>query len=152
MRVLYVHQNFPAQFGHVASHLANRLKWDCRFVSETPPGVVGGVHKIKYALAGGATAHNHFCSRTFENTVWHCDGVYRALKALPDYRPDLIVGHSGFGSTLFLRELYPGRAVHQPVRVLLPRPTAPTRTWTSATTSAGRWTTRSTCGAGAGTR
>jgi glycosyltransferase involved in cell wall biosynthesis len=29
------------------------------------------------------------------------------MKARPDIRPDLIVGHSGFGSTLFLRELYP---------------------------------------------
>ena len=32
-------------------------------------------------------------------------GVYRAVKARPDLRPDLIVGHSGFGSTMFLREL-----------------------------------------------
>jgi len=39
--------------------------------------------------------------------VWHCDAVYRAMKARADIKPDLIVGHSGFGSTLFLRELYP---------------------------------------------
>jgi glycosyltransferase involved in cell wall biosynthesis len=39
--------------------------------------------------------------------VWHCDGVYKALKARSDVKPDLIIGHSGFGSTLFLRELYP---------------------------------------------
>src|SRR5262249_15411067 len=41
-----------------------------------------------------------------ENTIWHAHAVYEALKARPDVRPDLIVGHSGFGSTLFLRELY----------------------------------------------
>jgi glycosyltransferase involved in cell wall biosynthesis len=107
MRVLYVHQNFPAQFGHIASHLANTRKWECSFVSETPAGVVGGVQKIQYKLAGGATTHNHFCSRTFENAIWHSDAVYQAIKARKDYKPDLIVGHSGFGSTLFLRELYP---------------------------------------------
>jgi glycosyltransferase involved in cell wall biosynthesis len=107
MRILYVHQNFPAQFGHIASHLANRLKWECSYVSETPAEIVGGVHKIQYKLAGGATLQNHFCSRTFENNIWHCDAVYQALKAMPGYKPDLIVGHSGFGSTLFLRELYP---------------------------------------------
>jgi glycosyltransferase involved in cell wall biosynthesis len=107
MHVLYVHQNFPAQFGHVAAHLAQTMKWRCTFISETPPGVVGGIEKIQYKLAGGATKQNHFCSRTFENTVWHCDAVYRALKARLDIKPDLIVGHSGFGSTLFLRELYP---------------------------------------------
>src|SRR5262249_13475849 len=27
-------------------------------------------------------------------------------QARPDIRPDLIVGHSGFGSTIFLRDLY----------------------------------------------
>jgi glycosyltransferase involved in cell wall biosynthesis len=107
MRILYVHQNFPAQFGHIASHLAGQLDWDCSFVSETAPGLISGVKKIQYKLLGGATQQNHFCSRTFENTIWHCDAVYQAMKKLPDYQPDLIVGHSGFGSTLFLRELYP---------------------------------------------
>lgn len=107
MHVLYVHQNFPAQFGHIAHHLVQKLGWRCSYVSETPAGKVGGIEKIQYKLQGGATKQNHFCSRTFENTVWHCDGVYHALKKRPDFRPDLIVGHSGFGSTLFLRELYP---------------------------------------------
>jgi len=107
MHVLYVHQNFPAQFGHIARHLVQNLGWTCSFVSQTPPGVVAGINKIQYKTAGGATTHNHFCSRTFENTVWHCDGVYRAMKGHPEVKPDLIVGHSGFGSTLFLRELYP---------------------------------------------
>jgi glycosyltransferase involved in cell wall biosynthesis len=107
MHILYVHQNFPAQFGHIARHLVETKKWRCTFVSETPGGTVRGIEKIQYKLAGGATKQNHFCSRTFENTIWHCDAVYRALKARPDVKPDLIVGHSGFGSTLFLRELYP---------------------------------------------
>jgi len=107
MHVLYVHQNFPAQFGHIARHLIDKLGWQCSFVSQTPGGVVGGINKVEYKVAGGATKQNHFCSRTFENTVWHCDAVYRAMKARPDIKPDLIVGHSGFGSTLFLRELYP---------------------------------------------
>jgi glycosyltransferase involved in cell wall biosynthesis len=107
MHVLYVHQNFPAQFGHIASHLVEKHGYRCTFVSETEPGTVGGIEKIQYKTTGGATRQNHFCSRTFENNIWHCDGVYQALKARPDVRPDLIVGHSGFGSTLFLRELYP---------------------------------------------
>lgn len=107
MHVLFVHQNFPAQFGHIAAHLIEQMGWQCSFVSEQPGGVVGGIRKIQYTTTGGATKSNHFCSRTFENTIWHCEGVYRALRPLKDFRPDLIVGHSGFGSTLFLRELYP---------------------------------------------
>ena len=61
---------------------------------------------MTYTIKGGATEANHYCSRTFENAIWHTHGVYEALAARPDIKPDLIVGHSGFGSTLFLRELY----------------------------------------------
>ena len=113
MHVLFVHPNYPAQFGHVGRHLAEREGWRCTFVSETPAGSAtvgergGTIEKLQYKLRGGATKQNHFCTRTFENAVWHTQGVYDALLARPDIEPDLIVGHSGFGSTLFLRELFP---------------------------------------------
>jgi glycosyltransferase involved in cell wall biosynthesis len=107
MHVLYVHQNFPAQFGHIARHLVKTLGWQCTFISETPAGNVEGIEKIQYKIQGGATKTTHFCSRTFENAVWHTDAVYNTLRARPEIQPDLIVGHSGFGSTLFLPELYP---------------------------------------------
>jgi len=115
MQVLFVHQSFPAQFGHIAQRLRRDLGWPCWIVSQGPfdPAIpsIEGVDRVEYKPAGGATAQTHYCSRTFENTVWHCDGVYETLKNRPDIHPDLIVGHSGFGSTLFLRELYP----HVPV-------------------------------------
>ncbi|MFI5457990.1 MAG: glycosyltransferase [Isosphaerales bacterium] len=108
MHVLFVHQNFPAQFGHIARHLIRTRGWRCTFVSKTPAGEVDGIQKIEYTTSGGARETTHYCSRTFENAIWHAHGVYEACKARPDLRPDLIVGHSGFGSTLFLPELYPG--------------------------------------------
>jgi glycosyltransferase involved in cell wall biosynthesis len=106
MHVLFVHQNFPAQFGHIADYLGKHKGFRCSFVSEKPPGRVGVIERIQYKVQGGATRHNHYCSRTFENTLWHTHAVYQAMKARPDIRPDLVVGHSGFGSTLFLRDLY----------------------------------------------
>jgi glycosyltransferase involved in cell wall biosynthesis len=106
MHILFVHQNFPAQFGHIADYLARNKGYHCTFVSEKPSGRVGSIERIQYRIQGGATERNHYCSRTFENTIWHSHAVYEALKARPDVQPDLIVGHSGFGSTLFLPELY----------------------------------------------
>jgi glycosyltransferase involved in cell wall biosynthesis len=108
MHVLFIHQNFPAQFGHIARHLIKQAGWTCSFVSQTPAGVVDGIKKITYTNRGGARESTHYCSRTFENAIWHAHAVYDACKAHPDLRPDLIVGHSGFGSTLFLPELYAG--------------------------------------------
>ena len=71
MHVLFVHRNFPAQFGHIARRLIEKFGWRCTFVSETPAGTVDGIQKIQYKIAGGATQNNHYCSRTFENAVWH---------------------------------------------------------------------------------
>ena len=106
MHVLFVHPNFPAQFGQIATYLVRNHNFRCTFASEKPPGNVNGVHRIQYQTNGGATVNNHFCSRTFENQIWHSHALYEALAARPDIQPDLIVGHSGFTSTLFLRELY----------------------------------------------
>ncbi len=106
MHVLFVHQNFPAQFGHIAAHLIQQHGHRCTFVSEKPAGNVSGIEKVQYSVKGGARETNHFCSRTFENQVWHSAAVLEALQARPDIQPDLIVGHTGFLSTVFLRELY----------------------------------------------
>lgn len=108
MHVLFVHQNFPAQFGPFAFRLAQTPGHRCTFVTQKLEGIYRGVRCLKYDTRGGATEAVHYCSRTFENGVWHAAGVHDALAAAPDIRPDLIVGHSGFGSTLFLRDLYPG--------------------------------------------
>ena len=51
-------------------------------------------------------------ARSFENACWHAGGVYEALRPVrAAIKPDLIVGHSGFGSTVFLSELYPDTPV-----------------------------------------
>jgi glycosyltransferase involved in cell wall biosynthesis len=108
MHVLFVHKNFPAQFGHIAAYLIKQKGYRCTFVSETPPGMVGGIQKIQYRPSGGANEKTQYLTRTFENATAHAAGVYEALKTqVTRLRPDLIVGHSGFGSTLFLPELFP---------------------------------------------
>ncbi|MHC4400773.1 MAG: glycosyltransferase [Planctomycetota bacterium] len=106
MHVLFVHKNFPAQFGHIASYLAQHEGFRCTFVCELPPGTFGGVERLQYRTSGGATGSTHYCSRTFENCVWHAHAVYETMKARPEIKPDLVVGHSGLGSTFFLAELY----------------------------------------------
>lgn len=52
MHVLFVHKNFPAQFGHIASHLVRERGWECTFVSERPSRELGGVRTIQYAPHG----------------------------------------------------------------------------------------------------
>ncbi len=112
VHVLFVHKNFPAQFGHIGARGVAERGWTASFVSEKPPGAVSGVSNIQYRARGAATEKSHYLARTFENGIWHAAGVYEALKPVSAaVKPDLIVGHSGWGSTLFLRELYPDAKV-----------------------------------------
>lgn len=106
MHILYVHKNFPAQFGHIAEYLIRHKGFRCTFISEREPRPSGGIRQIQYKVAGGATDKTHYCSRTVENFAWHSHAVYETMKAHPEVKPDLVVGHSGFGSTLFLADLY----------------------------------------------
>jgi glycosyltransferase involved in cell wall biosynthesis len=108
MRILFVHQDFPAQFGHIAQHLARTRGWCCDFVTQATSVRLDGVRTIAYTTSGGAREMTHYFSRTFENAVWHAHAVYQDCDPVPDLRPDLIVGHSGFGSTLYLPERFPG--------------------------------------------
>jgi glycosyltransferase involved in cell wall biosynthesis len=106
MHVLFIHQNFPAQFGHIAAYLTRQKSFKCTFVSQLPSGMTEGIERIQYHLRGGATEHTHYSSRTFENAIWHSHGVYDALAQRPNIKPDLVVAHSGFMTTVLLRELY----------------------------------------------
>ncbi len=106
MHVLFVHQNFPAQFGHVAEYLVRQHGFRCTFASQKSPGTWAGIERIQYHVKGGATDRTHYCSRSFENATWHSHALYEALRVRPDIKPDLVVAHSGFLSTIFLRELY----------------------------------------------
>jgi glycosyltransferase involved in cell wall biosynthesis len=106
MHILFVHPNFPAQFGHIAAYLAREKRFRCTFISEKPAGVADGVERIQYRVRGLATEKTHYFSRTFENAMWHSHAVYDMLKARTDIKPDLIVAHAGFLSAVLLRELY----------------------------------------------
>ena len=90
MHILFVHKNFPAQFGHIASYLIKKHGFQCSFASELPSGDVDGIQRVQYKIQGGATKSTHYCSRTFENAVWHSHAVHEAMKARPDIKPDLV--------------------------------------------------------------
>ncbi len=106
MHILYVHKNYPAQFGHVAARFVRDHGYQCTFVTNQPAGESAGVRRLHYDPVGGAKASTHYFARSFENAIAHSHGVYEACKAEAGLKPDLIVAHSGFGSTLFLRELF----------------------------------------------
>ena len=55
MASLFVYQDYPAQFGHIADHPARHRGFRCHFVSQTPARRAGAIEYIRYRHRGGAT-------------------------------------------------------------------------------------------------
>ena len=102
---LFIHPNFPGQFGPMLSRLGHDPTVECVFLSNNASGLHGGVRCIPFRSKSGATAATHYCSRTFENSIWSAHAVYETCQAAR-LDPTVIVAHSGFGTSVFLRELY----------------------------------------------
>ena len=127
MHVLFVHKEYPGHFGHVAAYLAEHEGFQCTFVYNNLPNrlkdstdvrtgvststsahadaTVGRVRLVQYQ-SRGASRDTNPCSLHFEISTWHKQAVFQALKAGPEIRPDLIVGHGSYGTALYLSDLY----------------------------------------------
>lgn len=114
MHILFVHKEFPGHYGHVAGYLAKHHGIECTFVynripdryrGRIPPGSDQGVRLIPYQ-SRGASRDTHVCNLHTEISLWHAQAVYQTLKARPEIKPDMVVGHSVYGTGLFLPDLY----------------------------------------------
>ncbi len=106
MHLLFLHQNFPGQFGPLLSRLAQDHRYRLSFCHRGGTESIEGVEQIRYPKSGGATQSTHFYTRTIENIAHQSGAAATALAARPEIRPDLIIAHSGFVSFVPLQELY----------------------------------------------
>lgn len=108
MKILLVHQNFPGQFRHLGPALAarghevlaltdegNNRPGPIRLARYRTPGSVADIPPIardhaRHAMRGLAAAR-----------------AARQLRERHNYVPDVILGHIGWGETLFLGEIWP---------------------------------------------
>ena len=107
MHVMFIHPNFPGQFGHIAHHLATKLNWPCTVVSsiDTSRLQLPFMH-LTYKLREGPAAKVFYNPGTLQELMEHMLAVYKGLRSLPHIRPDLVVGHMSYGTMLYLRNLY----------------------------------------------
>jgi glycosyltransferase involved in cell wall biosynthesis len=110
MKILFVHQNFPGQFLHLAPALAARGH-DCRALTDSTNQRASSIPVWRYRH--GAEKVDPAATRLGRNYTTMSDRgvtVARAalqLRAKEGYIPDVIFGHSGWGETLFLKDVWP---------------------------------------------
>lgn len=111
MRVLFIHQNFPGQFRHVAAAMAAAGHHVSALAeAQNPP--IPGVTLHRYAapeMSPEAQARAHPYLRRLETHVRRAQMVARAAAQLRQqgYRPDVIAAHIGWGESLFMRDIFP---------------------------------------------
>ncbi|SFG87341.1 Glycosyltransferase involved in cell wall bisynthesis [Palleronia marisminoris] len=114
MVILFLHQNFPGQFAHLAPALAAAghrvVALTSRFEESTR---WRGVEVIAYRYDTPEGRKLHPWSSTFDSAVDRGATVFRACEALKarGLNPDVIVAHSGWGEALFLRHVWPGARI-----------------------------------------
>lgn len=111
LKILFVHDNYPAQFGRFGAYLAQQ-GWDVTFatMSKTaePPN---RCRMFKYGRRREVAATTHRYLAGTEKAVLGAQGFASAAIAAcegPDgYVPDIVVGHSGWGGASFAKVVWP---------------------------------------------
>jgi glycosyltransferase involved in cell wall biosynthesis len=112
--VLFIHQAFPAQFGHVALELTRRYGWNCRFLvqdlSACPEPTAEMLATLPIdripAPPGGRDDGPTPWPQVFASYLETCRRVADVVRSRPDIRPDLVVAHGGRGApTAFLPDV-----------------------------------------------
>ena len=112
MHVLFVHRAFPAQLGQPAMELTRRHGWKCSFLVEhlsrcpsPAPEMMERLHFHMLPQSAARSANSPPWPRAFGEAVGRGRAAAETIRALPDLRPDLVVGHGGLIPTLLLREV-----------------------------------------------
>ncbi|MFX0542767.1 glycosyltransferase [Roseovarius sp. S4756] len=111
MKILFIHQNFPGQYKHLAPALAAQGH-ECTALTlkVTKPMTWKGVRVLPYTLPKRTGQQTHPWLLDLDTKVTRGEACWRAARVLADegYAPDLILAHPGWGESMFLRDLWPG--------------------------------------------
>ena len=109
MRVLFVHQNFPGQYLHLARYLGSNPANEVVFITQRAEGQLPGVKKVVYRPRRVVTPNVHHYLRESEAAILNAQEVARVALDLrkAGFIPDVMLGHNGWGEIWYLRDIFP---------------------------------------------
>jgi len=107
MKVLFIHQNMPGQYVHIARHMA-QSGHEVSFITQPRDVQIVGVRKLEYqpaAVSGDRPAY----IRELESGVANGLAVARLCEwlARDGFVPDIVIGHNGWGEILYVKDVWP---------------------------------------------
>lgn len=114
MKFLFVHQNFPGQYRHVAAALANNPRHQVVALGETEnlkdrPALHANIRLLGHAAPPPPTPGTHHYIRDYERAIRRGQNTARVAMELykSGFRPDVVAAHPGWGEGLFLKDIFP---------------------------------------------
>lgn len=110
MNILFIHQNFPGQFKHLAPVLAAQGHVVvAMMMHEVKATQWHNVRLVSYMAGRSTTPDVHPWVSDFETKIIRAEACFRAALKLRDsgFQPDVIIAHHGWGESLFLKEVWP---------------------------------------------
>lgn len=111
-QILFVHQNFPAQFKSLAPALAKMDEYEVfsLSLSENKKNLKNtNFENYFYSLETGNNDGTHRLALEFEAKMLRAEAAAKKCISLKNkgLNPSLIISHPGWGETLFLQEIWP---------------------------------------------
>jgi glycosyltransferase involved in cell wall biosynthesis len=109
MNVLFVHNNFPAQFLHIAQALIQDPEIKVAAIGSPTARPLLGMQLLKYDMGRLDVSATHPFARRFDVECHRAEQVLYCLSSLKasGFLPDVIVSHPGWGESLPLRAVFP---------------------------------------------
>ena len=109
MRILFIHQNCPGQYKHIAQRLAANKKNKVVFIGKRNDRKIPNCTHVVYKPKREPSKETHTYLRLTENAVLHGQQVVRACIQLKErgFTPDIIIAHPGWGEAMFVKDIYP---------------------------------------------
>lgn len=109
MRILFVHQNFPGQFKHLAPAVAACPEHEVVAFAMNDFPDRPDFRVVRYRPGRGSSQDMHPWGVEFETKLIRGEAAFRAALALrkQGFAPDIVVAHPGWGESLFLKEVWP---------------------------------------------
>jgi glycosyltransferase involved in cell wall biosynthesis len=109
MNILFVHNNFPAQYRHLVRALLRDPHVQVAAIGASSARAVKGAKLVKYHVGDTDVAATHPFARRFDLECRRAEQVLYSLSSLTaqGFVPDVILAHPGWGETLPLRTLFP---------------------------------------------
>jgi len=110
MRVLFIHQNYPGQFRHLAPALASAgHEVVALTLRRLPMTELDGVRLVVYRVQRSSTREIHPWVGDVESKAIRGEAAFHAMLALRDqgFVPDAVIAHPGWGESLFVKQVWP---------------------------------------------